>query len=101
MFRLTVEEATFPPGEADLVVLWHVLEHLDVPAATLDRIRGWLKPGGRLVVAVPNISSVQAQIGEDRWFHQDVPRHRVHFSPEGLGALLEAKRIRPGSHSGT
>ncbi len=95
MLRLTAEEATFPPGETDLVVLWHVLEHLDDPAASLNRIRGWLKPGGRLVVAVPNVSSVQAWIGGDRWFHQDVPRHRIQLTPAGIRALLERTGYTP------
>jgi hypothetical protein len=71
------------------VVLWHSLEHFDDPEAALARIRGWLRPGGRLVVAVPDLASVQARIGGDRWFHQDVPRHRTHFTPRGLAALLE------------
>jgi hypothetical protein len=69
-------------------VLWHVLEHLEDPAAALRRIREWLAPGGVLLVAVPNLESVQARIGRDRWFQQDVPRHLVHFTPAGVSSLL-------------
>ena len=58
--------------------------------APLRRIRAWLRPGGALVVAVPNLGGLQARIGGDRWFHQDVPRHRdpSHAAP-ALTALLE------------
>jgi SAM-dependent methyltransferase len=84
-----VEDAVRPAGACGAIVLWHVLEHVDDPAATLRRAHGWLQPGGRLVVAVPNLASWQARIGGDRWFHQDVPRHQTHFTPQGLAALLE------------
>jgi SAM-dependent methyltransferase len=84
-----VDEAAVEPGALDAVVAWHALEHLDAPVESLRRIHSWLRPGGVLVVAVPNLASLQAQIGGDRWFHQDVPRHRVHLTPAGATALIE------------
>ena len=72
----------------DAVVLWHVLEHLDAPAAALARAHGWLRAGGLLLVAVPNVESLQARIGGPGWLHLDAPRHRTHFSPRGLESLL-------------
>ena len=90
-----VADAELEPAGEDAVVLWHALEHLDDPAAALGRIRSWLRPGGTLVVAVPNLGSVQARIGGDRWFHQDVPRHRTHMTPAGAAALLERTGYRP------
>ena len=77
-----------PEPREDAIVLWHVLEHLPDPARTLARARAALAPSGRLLVAVPNLASLQAGIGGDRWFQQDVPRHRTHFTPPGLRALL-------------
>jgi SAM-dependent methyltransferase len=89
-----IDEAEVPAAGEDAVVVWHALEHLDRPAEALGRIHGWLRPGGSLVVAVPNVASLQARIGGDRWFHQDVPRHRVHLTPAGLAALLERSGFR-------
>lgn len=83
-----IDEAELEPASQDAAVLWHSLEHFADPAAALRRVRAWLRPGAPLVVAVPNLASVQARIGGDRWFHQDVPRHRTHFTPPGLAALL-------------
>jgi SAM-dependent methyltransferase len=88
--RADIEHARIEPGSLDVVTLWHVLEHLDDPGAALDRIGSWLRPGGGLLVGVPNLMSLQARIGRDRWYHLDVPRHRVHFTPAGLRELLRA-----------
>jgi SAM-dependent methyltransferase len=87
--KVAVEQAEVEPASQDAVVLWHSLEHLGDPAGALGLIRSWLRPGGRIVVAVPNLAGLQARIGGDRWFHQDVPRHRTHFTSRGLTALLE------------
>ena len=70
------------------VVLWHVLEHLPDPRGELERAAASLVPDGRVIVAVPNLASLQAGIGGDRWFHQDVPRHLTHLTPAGLAAML-------------
>ncbi len=86
--RSGVEELDLPAGSFDVAILWHVLEHLSAPLETLERIRGWLAPGGRLVVAVPNLASWQARLGGRRWFHLDPTRHVTHFTPAGLDALF-------------
>ena len=87
--RVGIEAASFDAGSADAVVFWHALEHLSDPHDAIERGAEWLRPGGRLVVAVPNLASAQARIGGDRWFHQDVPRHRTQFTAGGVRALLE------------
>jgi SAM-dependent methyltransferase len=84
----TLEEARVQEKHIDAVVLWHVLEHLDYPDPALERIAGWLRPGGVLLLGVPNIASLQAAIGRERWLHLDLPRHRHHFTPKGLRLLL-------------
>jgi SAM-dependent methyltransferase len=90
-----IEEADVPAASLDAVVVWHALEHISEPARALERIAAWLRPGGQVVVAVPNLASLQARIGGDRWFHQDVPRHRTHFTPTGLRALLARTGFEP------
>jgi SAM-dependent methyltransferase len=73
----------------DAVVLWHALEHLSDPSAALRRAHQILRPGGLLVIAVPNFESVQARVGGRHWFHLDVPRHYYHFGLGVLRRLLE------------
>jgi SAM-dependent methyltransferase len=72
----------------DAAVMWHVLEHLDDPPEALATVRGWLRPGGLLLVGVPNLASLQAEIAGPGWLHLDAPRHRVHFTADGVRRLL-------------
>ena len=51
-------------------------------------IAGWLRPGGVVLVGVPEPRLVQARVGGARWYHLDVPRHRSTSRPRGLDALL-------------
>lgn len=90
-----IADAAVPPASLDVVTLWHVLEHLDDPGGAVERIAGWLAPGGLLLVGVPNLASVQARAGGARWYHLDVPRHRTHFTVDGLHALLRRHDLEP------
>lgn len=79
----------YPPEFFDAVVFWHVLEHVRDPVAALRKSREILKPGGLLVVAVPNLESWQASVSGRHWFHLDVPRHYHHFRLGVLRRILE------------
>lgn len=71
------------------IIMWHSLEHLPAPRQVLREAAQRLAPGGQLVVAVPNIGSLQAQIFGDRWLHLDLPRHLSHLN---VGALSQAMK---------
>jgi 2-polyprenyl-3-methyl-5-hydroxy-6-metoxy-1,4-benzoquinol methylase len=47
---------------ADIVVIFHVLDHLTDPAEVLRLIYKMLKPGGSICIAVHNINSVSAKV---------------------------------------
>ena len=81
--------------DLDAVVLWHVLEHVPDPSAAVARTRDWLRPGGVLIVGVPNLASLQARLAGPAWFHLDLPRHRTHFTTKGLRSLMSRAAIRP------
>ena len=94
VIRSGVQELELPEHAYDAVILWHVLEHLADPGAALERVRGWLVSRGCLLVGVPNLASLQAELGRDRWFHLDSQRHLIHFTPRGLDLLLERSGFR-------
>jgi hypothetical protein len=43
---------------------------------------------------VPNCDSLQARLFGRHWFHLDLPRHRFHFGPRSLEALLTRHSFR-------
>jgi SAM-dependent methyltransferase len=72
----------------DVVTLWHVLEHVDDPNSMLRELRRLIRPGGYILVCVPNIDSLQSRLGGAAWSHLDLPRHRVHFDSRTLCEAL-------------
>ena len=76
------------PVRFDRVLLSHVLEHVPNPLEVLEKLRGRLRPGGRLLLSVPNVESLQAQVFGGYWLGYDMPRHLWHFSPSTLGHLV-------------
>ena len=89
-----LQDCGFADGEFDLVILWHVLEHLHAPRAILQEVSRILKPGGVLLVAVPNFGSWEARWSGPGWFHLDVPRHLTHFTPQTLHDALDKAGLK-------
>jgi SAM-dependent methyltransferase len=77
------------PEKFDVVVLWHVLEHVPTPVEMLRQIHLHMTPGGVFCAAVPNFASLQARLGKSHWSHLDVPRHYFHYTPDTLKYVLE------------
>jgi len=86
---LKLEAASF-----DAIVMWHVLEHMAEPTATVAEVARLLRPGGVFLCGVPNFGSFEARFGRDKWFHLDVPRHLSQFTVEALTTLLGAHGLR-------
>ena len=68
----------FPPARFDLIHMNHVLEHLNDPIGSLDRISRWLAPDGLLYIAVPNIETYCRSKSRGRMFHF---AHIFNFNP--------------------
>lgn len=87
-------EGPFRAEQFEAIVFWHSLEHMREPERILQHAAKLLKPGGLLVVAVPNSDSLQARAFGPNWFHLDVPRHYVHFGDKSLRLLLSKLGFR-------
>lgn len=72
----------------DFITMFHVLEHIPDPRRALRYAGELLKPGGTLIIQVPNVSSIQARVFRSLWYGLDVPRHVINFTPKALGFLL-------------
>jgi SAM-dependent methyltransferase len=84
-------EAVFPENRFDLVTYFQVLEHVVDPRLQMRECFRILRPGGTLLVQVPNIESAQFNRHRERWLHLSAPQHLNHFSPATLRKLLESE----------
>lgn len=73
----------------DAITLWHVLEHIHDLHQQINYFNNWLKPKGKLFIAVPNIESYDAAFYGKYWDALDVPRHIYHFSPTNIKQIVE------------
>tara|TARA_Y100000588_G_C14032282_1_gene829186 strand:- start:111 stop:938 length:828 start_codon:yes stop_codon:yes gene_type:complete len=74
----------FESQSFDVIRIWSVLEHVRDPIATLNKAHNLLRPGGWLVVQVPNAKSTIAKLLGERWSGWDVPVHLTHFNKKSL-----------------
>ena len=88
-------ESRYQEEYFDVIVFWHVLEHLPAPVEALRKARRLLKPGGLLVLALPNRESLQAKWAGPHWFHLDVPRHYFHFTLGAVKKILGDGGFKP------
>jgi SAM-dependent methyltransferase len=98
----TLSSVSLEPESLDAAVFRHSLEHVVDPQQDLRRVLAALRPGGRLAVIVPNWGSWQRRAFGEYWFPLELPRHRTHFTADGLraalaGAGFERIDIRPAT----
>jgi 2-polyprenyl-3-methyl-5-hydroxy-6-metoxy-1,4-benzoquinol methylase len=87
-------KAPIAPASCALITMFHVLEHLPDPKAFLTAARQLLRPGGRLIVQVPNIDCWQYKVLGSNWNGVDVPRHLHDFRTKDLERLLNQSGFR-------
>jgi SAM-dependent methyltransferase len=80
-------------GKADLLLCFHALEHDDDPHAFVRRLTSFVRPGGVMVIEVPNVDCVWTPwFGKacNNWY---LPYHRLHFSRASLRSLMDANGL--------
>lgn len=87
-------DSPFRAASFGAISMFHVLEHLYDPGAYLQSAWKLLKPGGRLVVQVPNASSWQFLLLGEHWNGLDIPRHLINFRAADIRSLLELHHFK-------
>lgn len=91
-FDLTLEPLdsifTMDSNSKDVITMWHVLEHVYYLKRDLAEYVRVLKSNGTLIIAVPNMSSWDAEHYQSYWAAYDVPRHLYHFQESTIKKLL-------------
>ena len=90
----TLADVELEADAYDLVIFRHSLEHTADPVGDLRKVARALRPGGTLLISVPNFASRWRRVFGSRWFPLDLPRHRTHFTPEGMRRALEQAGLR-------
>ena len=95
---LTSEASAADRAAYDLVVLRHVLEHLPQPLVAMEKIAALARPGGHLLLEMPNVEGwskhwvrLITRMGlHRRHFAADlVPGHACEYSQRSCAALLD------------
>jgi SAM-dependent methyltransferase len=86
----------FADGEFDLVYSVGVLaEHTPLTRALVDRVRTWLRPGGRFAFTTVHPESPSVSRGTARRLAQSI----LPFTPGPLGHLLHARLMAGGMYA--
>jgi SAM-dependent methyltransferase len=98
IFQGSLTKASYPPGSFDVATFYNVLDQLISPRGALDAVRTILKPGGLVVVRVPNsnfhhpFKTWMDWVGSSLLFAPPLsltPFHLYQFSPVTLTRLVE------------
>ncbi|VAX38369.1 hypothetical protein MNBD_PLANCTO02-1272, partial [hydrothermal vent metagenome] len=84
----TLPHPQVKPNSYDTISLWNALEHVHSPSETIQAVKEALRPGGLMVIGVPNSGSFGFETFQNDWFALKLPRHLTHFTPDSLTKLL-------------
>ncbi|WP_186775448.1 class I SAM-dependent methyltransferase [Rubripirellula tenax] len=84
-----LDDVQLSPRSFDAICAWMVLEHTIDPVDTLQLFARLLRPGGQLLLSVPNAGCWEPKVFRKYWYVWESPRHLHHFDPKRLQKLLQ------------
>jgi SAM-dependent methyltransferase len=90
-----VEDVELGEGAFDGVCAFHVLEHMSAPVDAVSAMRAALRPGGIIVIEVPNAGSEVARRQGKDWPALKIPHHVGQYGPRSMTALLDGAGLEP------
>jgi SAM-dependent methyltransferase len=79
----------------DVVSMFQSLEHCREPLLAVRNLKSIVKPGGLVVIEVPNMDCLGARLYQQAWYHTDAGRHLHFFSAWSLAELLRYVGLTP------
>lgn len=93
----TLEDSDLPERSFDVVSALHVLEHLTDSVGFLGTLARWARPGGHVLIEVPNYDSMMRRRRLANWTGLRPLEHIVHFTPTTLRGAFERAGLQPRS----
>lgn len=94
IFEGELGQAGFVPNSFDVITLWDVTEHLLDPQTTYRLVHKLLRPGGLLLLRMPNWQSLARELLGPEW-DMFVTDHFYYFTPDTLTILMEQTGFVP------
>lgn len=88
ILKIAFEKANLPENYFDLIILNHVVEHMEDPRLVLKKIKPLLKTAGIVFIDVPNFGSLSSKILGKKWPYLLPEEHKSQFTKESLTKLL-------------
>jgi len=83
-----LEDTNYGEDQFDVIVFYHVIEHLNDPQKELHLLFKMLKRNGVLIVGTPNIGSLAARLFRGN-FRLYGPGHVCLFNPDSLNKIIK------------
>jgi 2-polyprenyl-3-methyl-5-hydroxy-6-metoxy-1,4-benzoquinol methylase len=90
-----LQDSGLPERSYDVVCAFHVLEHMAEATDFLRLVSRWARPGGYVLIEVPNYSSVHRWAKGAAWPGLRQLEHLCHFSPKTLAGTIRRAGIKP------
>ncbi|MEW6242415.1 MAG: class I SAM-dependent methyltransferase [Chloroflexota bacterium] len=86
----SAQDLPFADDSFNVVIIKHIVEHLPDPARAIREIGRVTEPGGILILATPNLSSLLKPWKGDKWIGYQDPTHISLKPPEEWLSLIRA-----------
>jgi SAM-dependent methyltransferase len=91
----TINTAKYKPRSFDAVTMFDVIEHVNYPIESLEKIRTFLKPGGYLLMATGDKESLAAKVWGKHWTFYNPPQHLFFYTQNNLKEMLKRSGFTP------
>jgi SAM-dependent methyltransferase len=90
-----LEKSDLEQGSFDVVSAFHVLEHMSEGTAFLRSIARWARPGGHVLIEVPNWRGFHRRSSGADWPSLRPLEHIAHYSPKTLASTFARAGLEP------
>ena len=74
--------------KVDIIVAWHVIEHLENLDIFIKLCEKMLNKGGYIILSTPNTDSISFNIFKKYWYHLEAPKHLFMIKEKKLDQIM-------------